>query len=76
MQVCVRGWSAGGRSGLGPWRTFSSEALVGVREVTWGSERQGSEKSFQEDSPERKSSSRKKVHYSDWLHLITILIIY
>lgn len=41
-QLCLRGWHAGGRSGLGPWRTFGSEAeaVVGVREVTQGSERQ------------------------------------
>lgn len=38
-QLCMRGWHAGGRSGLGPGE-LSSEAVVGGREVTQGSKRQ------------------------------------
>lgn len=30
-QLCMTGRSAGGRSGLGPWRMLSSEAAVGIR---------------------------------------------
>lgn len=56
-QLCVRRWHAGGRSGLGPWRTFSSEAVVGGREVTQGSKRQ--EKGLKEAS--RKTALKGRV---------------